>query len=183
MRTDEITTWYIGKKIIMRVVRHWKRGPGKGIVSKLNWAKLWVRAANSDWTCFEQEVRAGTSGSPFHLPRTLGLAPSFSQRERWGGPVLSRRHGGGREAWVRRPAGGNPMHNARKICSLRTDVGISAPSAWVIATRLYPTFTSVIPPLIHEVCAYQEALIRNWVTWFFGEKNSLMKLNIPVKNG
>lgn len=34
--------------------------------------------------------------------------------------------------------------------------------------RLYPNFTSLIPLFINRVCVYQEALIRNWVTWFGG---------------
>jgi len=64
----------------MRVVKHCKRSPGKGVVSKLNRARLFVRAANSDQTCLEQEVGVGMSGSPFHPPGAQGLASSLSQR-------------------------------------------------------------------------------------------------------
>lgn len=66
----------------MRVVKHWKSGPGKETVSKLSWARLLVRAADSDQTCFEQDVGVEMSGSPFHLPAAQGLALGFSQWER-----------------------------------------------------------------------------------------------------
>lgn len=103
------------------MVKHCKRGPEEGRISNLALQGPWL----------EQPTPRGPGWSsrwdeaPLEAPSSPVLAASFPQRERRGGTARSRRHRGGRGAQVRRPAGGNPMHNARKICSVCTDVGVS----------------------------------------------------------